>query len=139
MAAIGSLIFCTDCGNLLPASKGSEKNVLSCDCCGAENRDQAWRTVTTRTKPSDFPSALRQKLSIVQAVERHKVQTERIDANTDCPKCGKRGVRYSEVQQRSADEGSTIIYNCDCGERCVLMNDKGYFLQDFALTISHLP
>ena len=38
MAAIGSLIFCTDCGNLLPASKGTEKNILHCDCCGAENR-----------------------------------------------------------------------------------------------------
>jgi DNA-directed RNA polymerase, subunit M/Transcription elongation factor TFIIS len=76
--------------------------------------------VTTRTKPSDFPSALRQKLSIVQTVERHEVQTERIDTNMDCPKCGKRGVRYSEVQQRSADEGSTIIYNCDCGERCAV-------------------
>ncbi|KAL2015429.1 hypothetical protein VTK56DRAFT_5507 [Thermocarpiscus australiensis] len=122
MAAIGSLIFCTDCGNLLPPSKGSEKNILHCDCCGAENRDHPWRTVTTRTKPSDFPSALRQKLSIVQTVERHQVQTERIDANTDCPKCGKRGVRYSEVQQRSADEGSTIIYNCDCGERWTMNN-----------------
>lgn len=84
--------------------------------------DHPWRTVTTRTKPSDFPSALRQKLSIVQTVERHKVQTERIDTNMDCPKCGKRGIRYSEVQQRSADEGSTIIYNCDCGERCGYRN-----------------
>ncbi|EAQ88156.1 conserved hypothetical protein [Chaetomium globosum CBS 148.51] len=121
MAAIGSLIFCTDCGNLLPASMGSEKNILHCDCCGAENRDHPWKTVTTRTKPSDFPSALRQKLSIVQTVERHKVQTERIDSNTECPKCGKTGIRYSEVQQRSADEGSTIIYNCDCGERCGIL------------------
>jgi DNA-directed RNA polymerase I subunit RPA12 len=85
--------------------------------------------VTTRTKPSDFPSALRQKLSIVQTVERHQVQTERIDANTECPKCGKIGIRYSEVQQRSADEGSTIIYNCDCGERCgTLTFMAGYLL-----------
>lgn len=38
MAAIGSLVFCTDCGNLLPASKGTERNVLSCECCGAENK-----------------------------------------------------------------------------------------------------
>jgi DNA-directed RNA polymerase I subunit RPA12 len=135
MASIGSLIFCTECGNLLPASKGSQKNILQCDCCGAENQgeqlqrpnlrnnadrlipDHAPKTSTTRSKPSDFPSLLRQKLSTVQTVERHKVQTERIDANTDCPKCGVRGVRYSEVQQRSADEGSTILFNCVCGER----------------------
>lgn len=88
--------------------------------------DHPWRTVTTRTKPSDFPSALRQKLSIVQTVERHQVQTERIDANTECPKCGKIGIRYSEVQQRSADEGSTIIYNCDCGERCAVIEVNGW-------------
>lgn len=38
MAAIGSLVFCTDCGNLLPVSKGNVKNILNCECCGAENR-----------------------------------------------------------------------------------------------------
>ena len=38
MAAIGSLIFCTACGNLLPASRGSDKNILKCDCCGSENQ-----------------------------------------------------------------------------------------------------
>ncbi|KAK3353494.1 hypothetical protein B0T25DRAFT_421464, partial [Lasiosphaeria hispida] len=114
MAAIGSLIFCTDCGDLLPASKGSEKNILRCECCGAENpgKRQHAATITTKTKPSDFPSLLRQKLSIVQTVERHNIQTERIDSNTDCPKCGIRGIRYSEVQQRGADEGSTILFNC---------------------------
>jgi len=79
--------------------------------------DHHSKVVLTRTKPSDFPSLLRQKLSVVQTVERHKVQTERIDANTDCPKCGTRGIRYSEVQQRGADEGSTIVYNCDCGHK----------------------
>lgn len=38
MAAIGTLVFCTDCGNLLPATKGTQRNVLHCECCGAENR-----------------------------------------------------------------------------------------------------
>ena len=38
MAAIGSMVFCTDCGNLLPATKGTEQNVLSCECCSAENK-----------------------------------------------------------------------------------------------------
>ncbi|KAK3391073.1 hypothetical protein B0H63DRAFT_131423 [Podospora didyma] len=122
MAAIGSLVFCTDCGDLLPSSKGTEKNTLVCTCCGKENEDHPWKTVTTRTKPSDFPSLLRQKLSIVQAVDRHNIKTERVDANTDCAKCGRRGIRYSEVQQRGADEGSTIIYNCDCGEKWSINN-----------------
>lgn len=41
MAAIGSMVFCTDCGNLLPATKGTEQNVLSCECCSAENKGLA--------------------------------------------------------------------------------------------------
>lgn len=38
MAAIGSLVFCTDCGNLLDGSSGDEKAILRCDVCGTENR-----------------------------------------------------------------------------------------------------
>lgn len=41
MPAIGSMVFCTDCGNLLPATKGTEQNVLSCECCSAENKGLA--------------------------------------------------------------------------------------------------
>ncbi|KAJ4390020.1 DNA-directed RNA polymerase I core subunit rpa12 [Gnomoniopsis smithogilvyi] len=114
MASIGSLVFCTDCGNLLPSSKGSQKNILQCECCGAENQDEASKEIVTKSKPSDFPSFLRQKLSTTQTVKRHEVNTE---AKTDqtCPKCGRTEVRFSAVQLRSADEGSTIFYTCDCG------------------------
>ena len=38
MAAIGSLVFCTDCGNLLDGSTGNEKAILNCDVCGTENK-----------------------------------------------------------------------------------------------------
>ena len=38
MAAIGSLVFCTDCGNLLDGSSGDENAILKCDVCGNENR-----------------------------------------------------------------------------------------------------
>lgn len=41
MATIGSLVFCSDCGNLLPPSKGNVKNILHCDCCGADNKGQS--------------------------------------------------------------------------------------------------
>ncbi|KAL6862752.1 DNA-directed RNA polymerase I core subunit rpa12 [Amphichorda felina] len=115
MAAIGSLVFCTDCGNLLPSTKGSEKNVLSCEACGAENQDTGSKTVLTNSKPSDFPSALRQKLqSNVKSFQRHNIQTESTVEET-CPKCGRTEVKFTNVQLRGADEGSTIIYMCDCG------------------------
>ncbi|KAL8298588.1 hypothetical protein RB597_006643 [Gaeumannomyces tritici] len=116
MSAIGTLVFCNDCGNLLPASKGSEKNILLCECCGAENKDAAAKTVITRSTPADFPSPLCQQLSSVQTVKRHELVTEALTQKT-CEKCGRKEVRFSAVQLRSADEGSTIFYNCECGNR----------------------
>ncbi|KAH0496878.1 hypothetical protein HDV57DRAFT_516535 [Trichoderma longibrachiatum] len=115
MAAIGSMVFCTDCGNLLPATKGTEQNVLSCECCSAENKDTGAKIIVTQSKPSDFPSFLRQKLqSSVQSVERHTLNTEST-VRERCPNCGREEVKYTTVQLRSADEGSTVIYNCECG------------------------
>lgn len=38
MAAIGSLVFCTACGNLLDGSSGDKKAVLTCEICGTENK-----------------------------------------------------------------------------------------------------
>jgi DNA-directed RNA polymerase subunit M/transcription elongation factor TFIIS len=40
MSAVGSLVFCTDCGNLLDSSTGNKNTVLVCDCCGAENKGE---------------------------------------------------------------------------------------------------
>ncbi|CAK7566537.1 MAG: DNA-directed RNA polymerase I core subunit rpa12 [Sporothrix epigloea] len=117
MASIGSLVFCTDCGNLLPMSKGSSRNLLVCRCCGAENKDAAsTKTIVTESKPTDFPSPLRQKLSSVQVVEKHKVNGE-ATTNETCPKCGRTEVRFTTAQIRGADEGSTVFFRCDCGFR----------------------
>ncbi|KAK4217819.1 hypothetical protein QBC37DRAFT_33278 [Rhypophila decipiens] len=118
----GALLFCQDCTNLLPQSSGTTENILKCDCCGQEHRDAVSDPQETETKGSDFPSRLRQKLSIYQTVERHKISTERTDPNTNCPKCGVTDIRYSEVQARGADEGSTILYNCDCGHKWSINN-----------------
>lgn len=45
MAAIGSLVFCTDCGNLLDGTSGDKEAVLTCEVCGAENKGvhKDWR------------------------------------------------------------------------------------------------
>jgi DNA-directed RNA polymerase I subunit RPA12 len=80
--------------------------------------DSKSQTIVTESKPSDFPSLLRQKLSTVQTVERHKIQTEAFTKET-CEKCGRTEVRFSSVQLRGADEGSTNFFTCDCGHKYV--------------------
>lgn len=51
------------------------------------------------------------------------------EARTDqtCPKCGRLEVRFSAVQLRSADEGSTIFFTCDCGYKYVVLLHTCYF------------
>lgn len=36
-----------------------------------------------------------------------------------CEECGREEVRYYTQQLRSADEGSTVFYECDCGHKYV--------------------
>jgi len=76
--------------------------------------DTASKTISTSTKAASFPSLLRQKRSDIQTVERSDMQNEAMTRET-CVKCGNEEVRFTAVQLRSADEGSTIFYTCDCG------------------------
>ncbi|EOA86952.1 DNA-directed RNA polymerase I core subunit rpa12 [Exserohilum turcicum] len=117
MSAIGSLVFCTDCGNLLDGSVGQQQNVvLTCGVCGAHNKDTSSKTVVTVSKPTAFPSTLRAKRSEVQTISEEDVQTTSV-INHPCEKCGKEQVRYYTQQLRSADEGTTVFYECDCGHK----------------------
>ncbi|KAI9052987.1 hypothetical protein LZ554_003258 [Drepanopeziza brunnea f. sp. 'monogermtubi'] len=116
MSAIGSLVFCTDCANMLDNSSGSMNSVLVCDYCGAHNKDTASKSITTTSQPSSFPSLLRQKRSEIQQVERGDLQNE-ATIKVTCTECGRDEVRYTAVQLRSADEGSTIFYMCECGNK----------------------
>lgn len=141
MAAIGSLVFCTDCGNLLDGSSGDDKAILECDVCGTGNQgitpavnvptssylcadaapvDTSTSAITTRSKPTAFPSALRSKLSAVQTLTEDDVQKGAVIRQT-CPECGSKEMRYYTQQLRSADEGTTVFYSCDtCGHKYAL-------------------
>ncbi|KAK5016614.1 DNA-directed RNA polymerase I core subunit rpa12 [Cryomyces antarcticus] len=116
MSAIGSLVFCTDCGNLLDGSAGDAKALLLCEVCGASNKDTSSKVVITRSNPSAFPSALRAKRSEVQTLTEEDMQTDATIRQT-CEKCGREEVRYYTQQLRSADEGSTVFYTCECGHK----------------------
>lgn len=78
--------------------------------------DTASKTIITRTKEASFPSVLRQKRSVVQTVEKADYDSQAM-SKTPCPECGAKEVRFTAVQLRSADEGSTIFYNCTCGHK----------------------
>jgi DNA-directed RNA polymerase I subunit RPA12 len=116
MSAIGSLIFCTDCGNLLDGSAGKKNVTLTCAICGATCKDTSSKTVVTRSKPTSFPSALRAKRSEVQTINDDEVQTTSVIQHT-CEECGREEVRYYTQQLRGADEGTTVFYVCDCGNK----------------------
>lgn len=137
MSAIGSLVFCTDCGNLLETSTGNANTILICECCGAENQgnqhlslfstteranklphpDTASKVITTETKAASFPSLLRQKRSAIQTVDRTQMTNE-ASIQMACPECGNPEMTFYTVQLRSADEGSTVFYSCPkCGHK----------------------
>jgi DNA-directed RNA polymerase I subunit RPA12 len=54
MSAIGSLVFCIDCGNLLESSTGDAKTVLVCDCCGAHNQGMQYQRCPASEKTDPF-------------------------------------------------------------------------------------
>jgi DNA-directed RNA polymerase I subunit RPA12 len=76
--------------------------------------------VVTHSKPDAFPSALRAKRSEVQIVTEADTQTRAIISQT-CEKCGREEVRFYTQQLRSADEGSTVFYECECGHKYVML------------------
>ena len=134
MTAIGSLVFCTACGNLLEGSSGDKKAVLTCEVCGTENKgqtsssaseckaysyffvDTASTSITTTSKPSAFPSVLRAKKSAVQKLTAEDTQTT-AKIKMTCRVCGREEMNWYTQQLRSADEGTTVFYVCECGYR----------------------
>jgi DNA-directed RNA polymerase subunit M/transcription elongation factor TFIIS len=83
-----------------------------------ERADTSSKTVVTVSKPTAFPSALRAKRSEVQTLSEDDVNTTSVIAQR-CEECGREEVRYYTQQLRSADEGSTVFYECDCGHKYV--------------------
>lgn len=116
MSAIGSLVFCVDCGNLLDSSNGDANAILACNVCGARCKDTSTKTIVTKSKATAFPSTLRDKRSDVQTVSEEDMQTD-ATIKQNCENCGRDEVRYYTQQLRGADEGSTVFYTCQCGHK----------------------
>ncbi|KAF1984987.1 hypothetical protein K402DRAFT_335247 [Aulographum hederae CBS 113979] len=115
MTSIGSLVFCTNCGSLLDRSI-IPNAILTCDVCKAPNKDTSSKVVISHSKPDAFPSSLRSKLSEVQTLTEDDRQGDAW-VQVTCEKCQREWVRFYTQQLRSADEGSTVFYTCECGNK----------------------
>ena len=63
MTAIASLVFCTDCGNLLDSNTG-RKAYIECDLCGTQNKGKPFREdERTHADPVQTPRRRRSPLS----------------------------------------------------------------------------
>lgn len=116
MSAVGSLIFCTQCGNLLDSI--SHQQHLTCDVCQKRYNaiEFSQLKVVTKAAPDAFPSALKSKKSAVKTSIKHDEIENGATIKEKCPQCGHDEMQYHTLQLRSADEGATVFYTCTkCG------------------------
>lgn len=74
--------------------------------------------IVTRSHPSAFPSVLRQKRQLVSNAlgDDGGAAMEQATIKEKCPGCGNEEMNFHTLQLRSADEGSTVFYDCPkCG------------------------
>ncbi|KAF8224040.1 DNA-directed RNA polymerase I kDa polypeptide [Tricholoma matsutake] len=109
--APGSLIFCPTCGTLLDLPHDGE-SIVTCEQCGHEEPASSYENteITTRSHSDAFPSALQQKRRT--QTKTHEQGDQGTLVSEKCPSCGNLEAYSKEMQLRSADEGSTIFYNC---------------------------
>ncbi|KAK6464693.1 DNA-directed RNA polymerase I subunit A12 [Scheffersomyces coipomensis] len=118
MSVVGSLIFCTYCGNLLDAATSSAE--FKCGLCSASynKADFANLEVVTTSAEDAFPSSLKLKRSVVKTSLKKDELDDGATIKEKCPKCGNEEMQYHTLQLRSADEGATVFYTCtSCGYR----------------------
>ena len=119
MSVVGSLIFCTACGNLLDS--GSQKgDLVDCKLCTTSYPASHFRDLKVVTQSADdaFPSALRLERSVVKTSLSKDELDEGATIKEKCPQCGNEEMQYHTLQLRSADEGATVFYTCtSCGYR----------------------
>ncbi|EHK41017.1 hypothetical protein TRIATDRAFT_31399 [Trichoderma atroviride IMI 206040] len=107
--------FCSPCGNTLDISPNS---TIQCDCCGSMNKNKFLAGISTTSSTNNFPSELRRKRQTTQQLPSLASVDTWPTTRETCPKCGAKEVRYTTLQLRSADEGTTLFYYCsDCSER----------------------
>ncbi|KAJ2974881.1 hypothetical protein NQ176_g5824 [Zarea fungicola] len=80
-------------------------------CCGETTKNNLLN-VTTVSSTSDFPSELRRKRGVIQEPTTMAATDTWGTTDVQCRECRASEVKYTTLQLRSADEGTTMFYFC---------------------------
>lgn len=104
--------FCDECGELLDFELIKDENII-CQRCGGEIalgviKEHYIETTDTYDQSRLWVNKLKNKEDKLRAQQKVK----RTVISDKCPKCGYGQMYYYTIQIRSADEGSTVFYEC---------------------------
>ena len=104
--------FCIDCGDLLDFEI-INNNSVKCQKCGGETvLDNIKNHYIETNDKYELSKIWMNKLKNKEDKLREEQKNERTIIDEKCPKCGNGQMYYYTMQTRSADEGSTIFYEC---------------------------
>lgn len=104
--------FCLECGELFDFEVIQSDKVI-CQRCGGETKLETIKTHCIET--DDLYDSSREWMdNLKNKADKLRVDQKEVRATTKeiCPICGYEEMYYRNVQARSADEGSTVFYEC---------------------------
>ena len=104
--------FCVDCGQLLDFELINNFSV-KCQKCGGETPLDAIKNHYIESNETfEFSKLWMNKLKHTEDKLREEQKNKKAVIEETCPKCGYGKMYYYVLQTRSADEGSTVFYEC---------------------------
>ena len=104
--------FCPDCGDLFDFEI-IQNNFIICQRCGGKTSIENIKNhcIETEDTYQEYKIWVG-KLKNEEDKLRTKQEEKRTIINEICPKCGNNKMYFYTMQVRSADEGSTVFYEC---------------------------